>query len=155
MNPATEHHVRWAVRRRASVLGSIVAGLVGGLSGFLAQWPAALLSMRLHGAGYTGVEPHWDVRFATFDASVHGAPTGAFVAIAVYLLLFSLYPAPSVARSVPTLFAFALAGALPGIWLGPGALLTVVLSVLAGCILVARRLALQHPGIVAHPFREP
>jgi hypothetical protein len=109
--------------------------------------------MRLSGAGYTAVEPRWDVRFATFDASLHGAPIGALLAIAVYLLLFYPYPAPSVARSVPTLFAFALVGALPGIWLGPAALLSVVLSFLAGCIVVARRLAHQHPDVVAHQFR--
>lgn len=135
------------------VLGAIVAGVVGALSGFCAQWPVALLGMRLSGAGYTGVEPHWDMRFATFDASLHAAPLGSLVAIVVYLLLFSPYPLPLVARSVPTLFAFTLAGALPGIWLGPAALITVMISFLAGCIFVARRLSLQRPEIVAHPFR--
>jgi hypothetical protein len=133
--------------------GSLVAGLVGVLSGFAAQWPVALLSMRLNGAGYSGVAPHWDPRFAAFDASLHGAPVGGIVAIGAYLLFFSSYPPALIARWVPTLFAFTLLGALPGIWLGPGALFTVVPLFLGGCVFVARRLARERPELVAHPLR--
>ena len=133
--------------------GSLVAGFAGAISGFGAQWLVALLSMRLNGAGYTGVAPHWDPSFAAFDASLHGAPVGGLLAIAAYLLFFSSYPPALVARSVPTLFAFTLLGALPGIWLGPGALFTVVLLFLGGCLLVARRLSRQKPELVARPLR--
>ena len=105
--------------------------------------------MRLNGAGYTGVTPHWDPGFALFDASLHGAPVGGMLAIAAYLLFFSWHPPALVARSVPTLFAFTLVGALPGIWLGAGALFSVVLLFLGGCVLEARRLSRQRPEVAA------
>ncbi len=132
------------------LLGTVVAGVLGAALGFAAQWPISLAYMRLTGAGYTGVEPRWDTAFATFDAWNAVLP-GSVLAMAAYPLFFSRFPSRQVARSVPTLFVFVVLGAIPGLWIGPLAIITVTLAFLAGCIFVARRLS-QQTGIVSHPL---
>jgi hypothetical protein len=132
-------------------LGTFVAVLAGAICGFAAQWPVALLSMRLYGAGYSDTTPRWDPAFATFDAASHGAPIGGVLAVAGYLLFLKSFPPGLVVRSIPTLFAFSLLGALPGIWFGPGDLFSVVPLFLLGCIVVARRLS-RRTAVTAHPF---
>ena len=134
------------------VLGSLVAALAGVICGFAAQWPVALLGMRLYGAGYSGTTPRWDPAFATFDAALHGAPVGAVLAIAGYLLFLASFPPRLIVRSIPTLFSFSLLGALPGIWLGPGGLFSAVPMFLLGCIVVARHLS-RLTAVTAQPVR--
>ncbi len=129
------------------IAGSVVAGVLGAVCGFLAQWPVALLSVRLNGTA-----ARWEVQVATFRALSEGAFFGAPLAIVAYVLFFSSFPPVAVARRVPLLFAFTVLGALPGIWLGIGMLFTVVPAFLGGCVFAARGLA-RETGIQAHPFR--
>jgi hypothetical protein len=121
-----------------SVLAAAIAGAV---IGFVIEWPIALLAMRIDGAGYTNTPPDWDPAFATFDALLHGAPLGFILAAAARLLFFSRYTLATIAPFIPVLACFTLAGAIPGIWIGPGSLFTVVPTFLIGCIFVAYRLS--------------
>ncbi len=127
-------------------------GLIGAVLGFVIQWPISLLYMRLYGAGYSGTEPHWDVGFATFDAALHAAPIGALLAVLAYGLFLRKFPPGLVARSIPGIFLATFCGALPGMWIGIGALGTIVPCFLLGVIHAAYLLSRQCPDVRAHPF---
>ena len=120
-----------------------LAGL-GALCGYLVQWPVGLLTARFY-------DGRWDTSYAAFSADA-AAFIGAFLTPVAYLLFFSRFPFRAFVRRVPSLLGFTLVGALPGIFLGFGALFTVVPLFLAGCILAAKALV-RETGIDPTPFR--
>jgi hypothetical protein len=126
----------WANR----LLGPVAAAAIGAICGFAIQWPVALIAMRLNGAGYTGVEPRWDPGFASFAALTEGLVFGAPLAVVAYLLFFLPDKPRLVVRAFPILFFGTALGAAPGVWLGPGAVFTVVPCFLASCILAKFRI---------------
>jgi hypothetical protein len=119
---------------------ALFAFIVGAAGGWLAAWPAGLLDMRLTGAGYTGVEPHWDPAFATFLARSNALPFGAAFGLCGYLFLIWPMPVRRVVAAVPVLFAWTLIGALVA---APGGVFAQVViapaAFFVGCWLVRRR----------------
>jgi len=125
--------------------GPIVAGAIGALSGFVIWWPIALVAF---------TAPRWDAGYAAFRAFTDGAVFGFIFSVLAYLLFFLPYPPRAVLRVVPLLFLGATVGALPGLWLGIGALSTIPIAFLVACFFakerVQRRVA-EVPAVASDP----
>ena len=139
------------LRKLGLILLAIAAGAMGG---WLAEWPAALLSMRLTGAGYTGTEPHWDPGWASFSATYHGAPFGALLGVTGYLLFLRSLPGRRVIRSVPVLFAVTLTVAVVSSIFGAfGRLVLTAAAFFLACWCVAEPETTQRAAL--HPEARP
>jgi len=96
--------------------------------------------MRFNAAGCTDTAPHWDPYFASFVAVTEGLLFGVLLSVFAYLVFFLPYPPRLILRILPLLFLGAVLGAIPGVWLGVGALLTVIVVFIASCLMASRRL---------------
>jgi hypothetical protein len=103
-------HQPWQTVAAATVF----AALAGGVCGWAAEWPAALLDMRIRGAGYSHTIPGWDSSSAFFAAPTNGAPFGVLFGLFGYLSLLRPLPLGRIIRATPLLFAATLLGAVLG-----------------------------------------
>lgn len=121
------------------VLRMALVLLVGAAAGFAIEWLVSLGSMRLKGAGYTGVEPHWDLGYATLSGFRHGVPFGAVMAVLMERLLLAPLPLRDLRTRAPILFTATLLGALPGLAIDPGHVFTATVAFVASVVWVRWR----------------
>src|SRR5690606_5046732 len=119
-----------------SVLFTILGGAA---AGWAAEWVAAYVWLGTTGAGYTGTTPQWDAEYATFSALHHGVPFGVIMALVAYIVFFRRATSGQIARVYPVLLLAVLIGALVGIPLGLGRLVTASAFLFGACHLVTRR----------------